>query len=289
MDFQSEVVDLVARIKGSAKVEIAVYDETATGVMAASTAATDAVSWQSVGSIEGLNCKEELTETELMGDNADEGGYVSGQFETISFNQREASLLDVRTITRGTFDTSGTPVAAALVAGAEQTLVSGDWAYLDNIKIEHQNGAGTAITVNSVTGGTDGLLVVDVDYWLTVDEDGEYCVMIDNSNALTNLTTVTQNIVIDYDYTPYASQTIYRGGLTALPYFSLRLTNTDENGLLIRIWYWKCKMTAGSDFQFKKDKDADPVLSNPMQIKAVLDTSLTAGYQLGKTYYERGL
>lgn len=100
----------------------------------------------------------------------------------------------------------GTPsdTAASPVAGATQTLASGSWAYNNFYVIENQMGDGSAVTVNSVTGGTDGALTDGNGYHFGTNEDGEYGIYL--GDAASELTTASQAIVIDYDYTPNAQE-----------------------------------------------------------------------------------
>jgi hypothetical protein len=284
--FQNTVQDLTSRLKGSAILEIAAYDAAAAAAIAAGTGATDSVSWVNVGSVEGIKAKEAITATQLAGDNAEEEKYASAHGITLSFSQREAMLSDIRAITRGAFDISGTPVAAAIVEGAEQVVASGAWAYNTFIPIANQNGSGAAVVVNSVVGSTNAVLVADTDFVVT-KVNGVYGIVIIDSATIT---TLSQTMTIDYDYTPYASKRFYTGGKTTMPYLMARLTNTDENGKLVRFWFFKGAIDDGFDFAFKKDKDADPVVSTPVSITFVLDTSIaTLGKQLMSWYQERGL
>jgi len=288
MNFQSSVVDLTSRLKGSAKVEIAAYSAGSVAAIAASTAAGDAVSWASVGSVEALKIKEAIKKALLTGDNAFEDNFVSDQELKISFNQREAIQEDLRLILRGVLDTVGTPVAGSLVSGYSQVVAAGSWNYNKFIRFTYQNGSKAIITPTSVTLGTDGALTVITDFAIVEQSPGSgiWGIVIEDS---TKVTTENQSCTIVYNYTPYASQTIYSGGKTALPYFMLRATNTDENGKLVRFWAYKCQLDDGYDFAFKKDLDADPIVSVPVSITAIGDDTLTAGYKLWKWYQERGI
>jgi hypothetical protein len=284
--YQSEVQDLTSRLKGSGVLEIAAYDADAVAAIAAGTGATDSVSWVNVGSVEGIKAKEAIAATQLSGDNAEEEKYASSHGITLSFNQREAMLSDARAVLRGSFDVSGTPVAGSLVEGAEQVIASGAWEYNTFIPIEHQNGSGAAVVVNSVSGSTNDTLVADTDYVVTV-VDGVYGIVIIDSATIT---TLSQSMTIDYDYTPYASKRFYTGGKTTLPYLMARLTNTDEDGKLVRFWFFKGSIDDGFDFSFKKDNDSDPVVATPVSMTFILDTSITTpGKQLMSWYQERGL
>lgn len=90
--------------------------------------------------------------------------------------------------------------AGTQVTGATQTLLSGSWAFSSAYKITNQNYNGAAVSVTSVTGSVDGLLTSD-DY--TVENiNGVYHVSFRALADCANLTTLAQNIVIVYDYTP---------------------------------------------------------------------------------------
>lgn len=287
--FQSTVQELAARLKGSGILEIATYNAGSAAAIAASTAASDAVSWKNVGSIEGLKLKEDIKATQLKGDNALEEKYASDQTLVLSFNQREAASEDVRVILRGTFDVSGTPVTAAKVNDHSYVVSSGGWHYNKFIPFDFQNGDKSKITPDSVTLGVNGVIVLDTDFVIVEKESGSGIwgiVIIDS----TTVTIEAQSVTIVYDYTPLTSQTTYSGGKTTIPYFMARISNTDENGLLVRFWVYKCAIDGGYDLAFKKDDDADPIVPNAVSATAILDTSIaTLGKQLWKWYQERGI
>jgi hypothetical protein len=286
-DFQSTVNDLTARIKGSGVLEVAAYSSAAVIALAASTSDDDSIDWKNVGSIEGLAITENMTATQLQGDNAEEEKYVSEHTVTVAFNQREAILEEVRAIVRGSFDVSGTPVAGSLVAGAEQVVASGAWGYNDPIVIENQNYNLGAVTVNSVAGGTNTTLVAGTDYFVGQDSVGRTVVTIIDSDTIT---TLSQTMTIDYDYTPYASQTIYTGGKTTLPNFIARISNVDESDGLVRMWFFKGSIDQGLSLTLKSDKEADPVSPNAWSFTFVIDNNIaTKGKKLWKYYTERGI
>ena len=282
--FQGALIDATARIKGAGIMYVKSY--VSADAVALAGGGGDSYSWQSVGSVTGIHPKEDMVATDLKGDNAYEEKYVSEQKITVAVNQREPCLEVVRSIIRGTFDTKVT-TAGSLVSGAAQVIASGAGAYGTVVTIEHQNGSGAAITVNSVTGGTDGLLTVDVDYTITKDGLGRYGIAL---IAGLKISTLSQTFTIDYDYTPTASIDLYMGGKTSLPYFSWKIVNTDENSKLISIYGWKATIDQGFDFQYKADDAADPVAENPLQFTSIIDTNVaTLGKQLGKIYQERGI
>lgn len=286
-DFQSTVNDLTARIKGSGVLEVSAYVSASAIALAGSTAGTDAITWKNVGSIEGLSITENMTATQLQGDNAEEEKYVSEHTVTVAFNQREAILEEVRAIVRGSFDVSGTPVAGTLVEDASQVVAAASWGYNDPIVIANQNYDLSAVTIVSVTGGTDGLLVAGTDYFVGQDSIGRTVVTLIDSATIT---TLSQAMTIVYDYTPYASQTTYTGGKTTLPYFMARISNTDEDGKLVRFWFYKGSMDQGLSLTLKSDKEADPVSPNACAFTFVQDnTIVTKGKKLMKWYAERGI
>jgi hypothetical protein len=289
--FQSSVQDLTAIFRGSAQLQVAPYNAAEVAAMAASTDATDAVSWVDVGSIDGLVFSEAITSTQLKGDNALEVKYVSDQTISLEFNQREAIREAVRAVVRGTFDVSGTPVPASIVNNHSYVVSSGGWNYNKFIPFDHQNGDKSKITPDSVTGGVNGALDIDVDFVIVEQESGSGIwgiVLMDS--AAGKLTTEAQSVTIVYDYTPYASQTTYFGGKTTMPYFMARLSNVNESSNLVRFWAWKLSLNTGMEFAFKKDDDADPTVTQAIKATAILDTSVaTAGKQLGKLYQVGGI
>lgn len=101
----------------------------------------------------------------------------------------------------------GTPTdtAGSLVSGATQTLSSGAYAVNVFYPITNQNGNGGAITINSVTGSVDGALTANDDYDIVL-KDGIYGIVIQDVASGSNITTIAQNIVINYDYTPNATE-----------------------------------------------------------------------------------
>jgi len=120
-------------------------------------------------------------------------------------------------------------VAGTPVAGATQTLTNGTWNVNITYAITNQMGDGTAPTINSVTGGTDGALTVNDDYDLIQDPiSGEWKIVLQDIASATNLTTIAQNIVIDYDYTPNATESnVISMVVTENPRFVARITATE--------------------------------------------------------------
>jgi hypothetical protein len=145
-----------------------------------------------------------------------------------------------------------TQVPGTPVAGATQTASSGTWSYNDFIRIENQNYDASAITVNSVTGGTDGPLVSGTDYFEGTNEKGEYGIFIIDSATVT---TETQDMVINYDYTPSTGQRI-TSGTSSLPLerFIVRLRHYTDDALTtydIECFVYGVDTDSGLSFNFK--------------------------------------
>ena len=107
---QTVVQDPTAIMYGSAVLEVQPYG----GVSA----------WVNAGAIRGLTVTENVTATQLAGDNADIAKYVSEHTLTITFTQLEAMSEDVREVVRGAFDTvnSTTPGEVTVSTGGRSTL-----------------------------------------------------------------------------------------------------------------------------------------------------------------------
>ena len=123
-------------------------------------------------------------------------------------------------------------VAGSLVSGATQVVASGAWGYNDPIVVENQNGDGSLLTINSVTGGTDGLLVANTDYFVGQNAAGQTVITIIDSATVT---TEAQTMTIDYDYTPNATEKLsFSIAFTESPRLAVRITAT--SGSNTRRW-----------------------------------------------------
>lgn len=173
-----------------------------------------------------------------------------------------------------------TAVAGTPVAGATQVEASGDWSYNQFILIENQNADASAITVNSVTGGTDGLLVVDTDYYVGQNAKGEYGVFVIDSATVT---TEAQTMTIDYDYTPATGKTITAGtSSVVLSRVWCRLRHYTDTALTtydIECKVYGCDLDAGIGFNLKGANE-DGVDEVTLSMTGNVDTSLTDGAQL---------
>lgn len=180
----------------------------------------------------------------------------------------------------GTGIYTNTATASVLVEGETQTEDSGDWAEDKFILIENQNYDLGAITVNSVDGSVDHTLVVDTDYIVAQNEKGEYGIIILSTGGCS---TETQDMVIDYDYTPAASNKITSGASTAtLTNFIVRLRHY-TNALLttydMEAFIYSAAMDSGLQLNFKGQNE-DGLFETTVAFTGVLDEARSSGDQL---------
>lgn len=175
-------------------------------------------------------------------------------------------------------------VAGTLVSGATQVTASGSWAFNKFIKILNQNGDGSAITVNSVSGATDGALTVDVDYYVGQNANGDYGIFIIDS---VGVTTEAQAITINYDYTPSAGKTITAGTSSlVLDDFIIRLRHYTDVALSTydaEMTIHKAALDSGIQFNLKGVND-DGLNEITMAFTGDIDDSRTDGDQLFSLY-----
>lgn len=120
-------------------------------------------------------------------------------------------------------------VAGSLVSGATQTI-TGPFTPNSFYKIENQNGDGSAPTINSVTGGTDSALTADDDYHLVVNDNGEYGIVLNTVAGGGTITTLSQDVVIDYDYTPNAREDLtFSIDFQESPRLYVKIVATDDD------------------------------------------------------------
>jgi hypothetical protein len=198
---------------------------------------------------------------------------MSAQNGTVTMDWFEQMYSAANEILRGDIDKI-TNIAGVLVSGATQTVSSGNWKFTKFIKIENQNGDGSAITVNSVTGSVDGLLVVDTDYYVGQNDFDEYGIYIIDSATVT---TESQDMVFDYDYTPTATRRIDTGGFDGeIPKFQMKIENIYEDGDNVTYYIWLCQLTNGRNLEFKKYNEDDTRLVATVEIEFQLDPARSA-------------
>jgi len=118
-------------------------------------------------------------------------------------------------------------VAGVLVAWAVQTVSASTVAYGEFIPFDNQNGNGSAVVINSVTGATDWAIVLGTDY-NSVVVDWIYGISLIAGGAIS---TLAQDFTIDTDYTPNSSENLTLDlDTTELANFEVRVTATDSAG-----------------------------------------------------------
>lgn len=278
-EFQTSLQDATARIKGSGVLYVKPY--VSADAIALAGDGGDSYSWTNVGSLTGLAWDENMTATQLQGDNAEEEKYVSEQNITVKFDQREPALETVRTIIRGTFDTK-TTVAGSEVSGYTGQQYAANGTAVDIFyPFEFQNGDGTVPTSISIVqdaASADTTLVADTDYIVMKSGDVWGVLFVAGSSYDP---TKTQDFT--YTYTPTASINLHSGGKTSLPYFMWKIVNTDENDKLISIYGYKASIDSGYSFAYKADTEADPVVPNAVSFTSIQDNTITT---TGKKLYQ---
>jgi hypothetical protein len=178
-----------------------------------------------------------------------------------------------------------TTIPGTLVAGASQVVASGAWGYNDFIPIEHQNGNGAIITINSVTGSVDGALVAETDYFKGQDSQGRWGIFIINSATVT---TEAQNITINYDYTPATAYQLDMGEKSAELVAKIVEFSKAISGKVFRARLWSVTNEEGLTLAFPDSAGEEPA-SLPVSLAGGLDTTRATGQQLIEIYDEIGL
>lgn len=209
-------------------------------------------------------------------DNTDElKKFVDGKKIQFTFDLTEINLTNLEKLESGLVNL--TTQSGTIVSGEVQTVSSGDWGYNDFIKIENQNADGSAITVNSVSAGTNGALVEDTDYYIGTNENGDYGIFVIDS---TTVTTEDQTISIDYDYTPAASKKItFNDKGTKDANAVVRLENVDENDKVFRVDIEKVTNMTAPTISFAADTEEDVAVSSLQlegEIVEILDEQQTS-------------
>ena len=227
-----------------------------------------------LGAMRNIVFEETWTEKEIMSDNA---GIIKTMLTehkaSLSGDLMEIDLSNLNLL-RGGIDNYDA-IAADPVVGEVQVVMSGDWGYNTFIPLSHSMGAGTLITVTSVTGSTDGLLVVAVDYD-NVLVNGVSGIIVKDSATVT---TIAQNLTIVYTYTPAASETLSSGGKYTITPIAVKITNTNAAGEDFIIEVYKAANAAGITLNLQPDEGGDPNVI-PIKLTGDLDVAKDAGNQL---------
>jgi hypothetical protein len=123
-------------------------------------------------------------------------------------------------------------VSGSPLSNETNITASGAWAYNTFIPFEYQDADGTAPVVDSVTGGTNGALTVNVDYIIVQHDDGRWGIMILDSSTVT---TLSQTITVQIDVTPAASKVLTGGtNQTATPRYVKIIAPSEDDSNVVR-------------------------------------------------------
>lgn len=156
--------------------------------------------------------------------------FVRGDRVQVTFDLAEINFDNMAVLDDGMINL--TTVAGTPVSNATQLVVAGGWAFEQFIEIANQNGDGSAINVDSVTGATDGALTPDTDYRV-VEVNGKFGIIILDGGSPG--VTLNQNITIQYDYTPNESKKITFNESGTKHLKCMRIVNVDENNKMFKI------------------------------------------------------
>jgi hypothetical protein len=171
------------------------------------------------------------------------------------------------------------------VTGEDQVISSGSWAYDKFYPFANQNADGSQPTINSVSGGTDGALVEDTDYYIVKNEDGRWGIIITDS---TDVTTEDQDITVNMDYTPAESYQLDMGEKSASLTRKIVEFSKTQDGKVFRARLWAASNEEGIQFTFP-DSAGDEPSSVPITLAGGLDTDRATGKQLIEVYDEIGV
>jgi hypothetical protein len=243
----------------------------------------DNETWLNAGWGEKAKLTEKLDTSEIKGDNC--GGYTilmpkasSAEFDFTMYEFNWKTIASMR----GGLDTV-TAIAGTAVTGESQTVKAGGWNYNKFILLGHQNFDGSALVVSSVTAATDGVLTANTDYYIGQNASGDYGIFIIDS---AKVTTIAQNLTIVYNYTPATALEFVSGGKNSIESRYLRLTNTDDQGKILQITFFRAYVSDGISIDFPSDADGTQWKLN-MKWKCYPDTTRKVGAQLYKIHTDR--
>jgi len=274
------------------------------GSVAAYYSTDNGSSFTDVGLGDGFAFTEEITALDSSPDNGVAPDILRGiatQTSTVTGNLWEYDLTKLNAI-RGGIDVLST-VASSLVSGEVQTVASGGWSYDIPITLAGQNQSGLVPTINSVTLGTDGAIVLLTDYVVVKLPTGDFAISILDSATVT---TEDQEVAIDTDYTPSASATLSTGGLSSMTPIYWRFVNLIADtadsadaaanaGISLgdaiyrktTFDFYSCTVNAGDAMTFKSKDDTSPQNPYVLSLLAEIDPDRsTLGDQLKSVKFE---
>lgn len=189
----------------------------------------------------------------------------------------EANLMEINLDTLAVY--MGGVSKLETVAGSQKTVTNEEHTLKGTtfIRLDHRNGDGNAVTIDSVKkkGGT-AAAVKDTDYIVAIDSDGYTCIARKSGSSVIADGSVVQ---VSYKYTPAAYKRLSFGGLQQLDAAVARITNYDSLGREFSITVYKATADSGIEIEFQAD-DADETDVVPITLVGTEDTSRAVGDQL---------
>ena len=204
--------------------------------------------WTNIGALSEF-AREGANETsQPPSQNVEHTQTITKQQSKITFGVQELNADNLVKLASGIIKKQ--VVASTTVSGATQTSLSGAWDVNIAYKIENQNGDKTAPTINSVIGATDGALTANDDYDIIKVGDEWYIVFQDLASA-TNLTTTSQDITINYDYTPNAQTRMYSVETDVVTPLMFKVVTVEADGRVIETYYPRVELSNPGDISDK--------------------------------------
>jgi hypothetical protein len=216
-----------------------------------------------IGAFRDLSFDGKSESTKLIFDNVPESTkYKNGDKFSLKGNLCELNFTNLAIINGG--QTVVTYTAGTPVVGATQTLASGTWASNQPVLLAGQNSSGAIQTIASVVGSVDGTLTASNYSMVKLGNGWAIAVVLGGA-----VTTLAQDIVVTYGYTPNAKKTTTFNATGIKKGVFMRLTNTNEAGKNLTFRLRDATNTANSTFNFAGDLE-DNVLEMPVEIEGIL-------------------
>lgn len=206
---------------------------------------------------------------------------LSDETVEISVSMGQVLNLDlIEALSGGLFTKSTT--SATPVSGATQTKSSGSWSFdtpfllINGSNDQVVNNSAVKPTINSLTGSTDGALVEGTDFFIVWLEGSGWGIVVIDS---TTVTTESQDLDVDMDYTPFASTIIKRGGVKVITPIEMKFETLDPNNKTVTYRFYRVFPQGNFGHGFSPENDAQPITAD-MTFTGRKDTSRTVNDQL---------
>ena len=226
-----------------------------------------------VGALTGVHFTHDLGDKVTI--TSDNAGVVLERAGTQTA-QVEANLMEINLDTLAVY--MGGVSKLETVAGSQQTVPNEEHTLKGTtfIRLDHRNGDGNAVTIDSVKKKGGSAAVEDTDYIVAIDSDGYTCIARKSGSSVIADGSVVQ---VSYKYTPAAYKRLSFGGLQQLDAAVARITNFDSLGREFSITVYKATADSGIEIEFQAD-DADETDVVPITLVGTEDTSRAVGDQL---------